>query len=67
MSYDLKQRTKAFALRIIKLYEGLPKAIVAQTIGRQVLRSGTNGVLSLHRTIQSCPIFGIVKPVPCRI
>ena len=42
MSSDLKQRTKAFALRIIKLYSALPPSTVAQTIGRQVLRSGTS-------------------------
>ena len=32
----------AFALRIIKLYSALPPSTVAQTIGRQVLRSGTS-------------------------
>lgn len=39
---DLKQRTKAFALRIIKLYVSLPKTTVAQVLGRQVLKSGTS-------------------------
>jgi four helix bundle protein len=38
--YDLKRRTKLFALRIIKLYGKLPKQTVAQIIGKQVLRSG---------------------------
>jgi four helix bundle protein len=38
----LKQRTKAFALRIISLYEHLPKSTSAQTIGKQILRSGTS-------------------------
>jgi len=38
--YDLKQRTKLFALRVIKLYGKLPKQTVAQIIGKQVLRSG---------------------------
>jgi len=36
---DLKERTKRFALQVIRLYEKLPKTTVAQTIGRQVLRS----------------------------
>lgn len=40
MSDDLKQRTKAFALRIIKLYGALPKTTEVQVIGKQVLRSG---------------------------
>jgi len=39
---DLKLRTKKFALRIIRLYSDLPKAMVAQVLGRQVLRSGTS-------------------------
>ena len=39
---DLKERTKAFALRIIRLYSALPKTTEAQVIGKQVLRSGTS-------------------------
>ena len=39
---DLKDRTKRFALRIIRLYTSLPKTTEAQVIGRQVLRSGTS-------------------------
>lgn len=38
---DLRKRTKAFALRIIRLYSSLPKTTVAQVLGKQVLRSGT--------------------------
>ncbi len=40
--FDLKARTKQFALRIIKLYSSLPKAADAQVIGKQILRSGTS-------------------------
>ena len=39
---DLKQRTKAFALRIVRMYSALPKEAVAQVLGKQVLRSGTS-------------------------
>ena len=39
---DLRARTKAFALRIIKLYTALPKNPEAQVLGKQVLRSGTS-------------------------
>ena len=39
---NLKQRTKAFALRIIKLVESLPKTQTARVIGDQLLRSGTS-------------------------
>ncbi len=40
--YDLRQRTKTFALRIIRLYTALPKSEEAQVIGKQVLRSATS-------------------------
>ena len=38
---DLRQRTKDFALRVIRMFTSLPKNAVAATLGRQVLRSGT--------------------------
>jgi len=39
---DILERTKAFALRVVRLYGSLPKTTEAQVIGRQVLRSGTS-------------------------
>ncbi len=39
---DLKERTRAFALRVIKLYSALPTAAAAQVLGKQLLRSGTS-------------------------
>ena len=39
---DLRERTKQFALRIIRLYAALPKSTAAQVLGKQVLRSGTS-------------------------
>jgi four helix bundle protein len=39
---ELGIRTKAFALRIIRLYSALPKTTEAQIIGKQLLRSGTS-------------------------
>lgn len=39
---DLKTRTKAFALRVIRLYSALPQTTPAQVIGKQLLRSGTS-------------------------
>jgi four helix bundle protein len=38
---DLKDRTRDFALRIIRLYTALPRRGESQVIGNQVLRSGT--------------------------
>ena len=39
---ELKQRTKDFAIRVVKLYRALPRTEEARVIGRQVLRSGTS-------------------------
>jgi len=39
---DLAQRTKQFALRIIRVYAKLPRSGAAETIGKQLLRSGTS-------------------------
>ncbi len=39
---DLRGRTKAFALRVVKMYSALPKTTEAQVLGKQVLRSGTS-------------------------
>ena len=39
---DLRDRTKKFALRIIRLYTCLPKTTEAQVLGKQMLRSGTS-------------------------
>ena len=39
---DLKERTREFALRVVRLYASLPKTTVAQVLGKQVLRAGTS-------------------------
>lgn len=39
---DLRDRTTNYALRVVRMYSNLPKTTVAQTIGKQVLRSGTS-------------------------
>ncbi len=39
---DLADRTKLYARRIIRLVSVLPKSVVAQVLGKQVLRSGTS-------------------------
>lgn len=40
---DLRERTKAFAVRIVGLYVALPKSYESQVLGKQLLRSGTSG------------------------
>jgi four helix bundle protein len=39
---NLKQRTRNFALDVIKLVEKLPRDMVNEVLGKQLLRSGTS-------------------------
>ena len=39
---SLRDRTKAFAIRIVRLLQALPQTTAAQVMGKQVLRSGTS-------------------------
>jgi four helix bundle protein len=39
---ELKQRTKDFGIRTVKVVEKLPPKRTAQTIGQQLLRCGTS-------------------------
>jgi four helix bundle protein len=39
---DQKQRTKNFALRVIRLVEALPNTTTAGVLGKQLLRSATS-------------------------
>ena len=38
---DLRNRTKSFAVRVVKLYRSLPYRSDAQVLGKQLLRCGT--------------------------
>ena len=43
MSNDLRDRTKRYASSVVRLYVALPRGRVeAQTVGKQLLRSGTS-------------------------
>ena len=39
---ELRNRTKRFALRIIRLFRHLPRTTEARVLGKQLLRSGTS-------------------------
>jgi four helix bundle protein len=39
---DLRQRTKEFGLRLLRMFSRLPKRTEAQVLGKQILRSGTS-------------------------
>jgi four helix bundle protein len=50
---DLRVRTKAFALRVIRLYTALPKSPDAQVLGKQLLRSGTSVGAHYHEACRA--------------
>jgi four helix bundle protein len=39
---ELKDRTKAFALRVLKVVEALPKTVPGKAVANQLIRSGTS-------------------------
>ncbi len=39
---ELKQRHKAFAIRIVKMVDAMPRTISSDAIARQIIRSGTS-------------------------
>ncbi len=46
--HGLRERTKQFALRIVRMSSAMPKSMTAQVLGRQVLRSGTSVAANLR-------------------
>jgi four helix bundle protein len=52
-SEELRDRTKAFALRIVRFFKALSRTPEAQIMGKQVLRSGTSvaGLLTEAREL----------------
>ena len=56
---ELKQRTKQFALRIIKLIRALPRTTEGRAIAAQLVRSGTSEqVQPLHQ--EACELTAIM-------
>ena len=49
-NYNLKDRTKKFALRIIKLAKALPRNTLGFVVSKQIIRSGTS-VASNYRAV----------------
>ena len=50
---ELKNRTKAFAYRVIRLYRTLPKTTEAEVLGKQVLRSATSVAANYRATTRA--------------
>jgi len=55
---EVRQRTKQFAIRIVRLFRSLPKSDDARTIGRQLLRSGTS-VAANYRAVSGAVKGGV--------
>lgn len=55
---DLINRTKAFALRVIKCCCSLPKSTEARVLGKQVLRSST----SVGANLEASRLFFLAYP-----
>jgi four helix bundle protein len=64
---DLKSRTKQFAHRVLKLVDTLPTKLSAQTIARQLARSGTSVAANYRAACRArspadfCAKMGIVE------
>jgi len=39
---EIRDRTKKFAIRIVRLFRALPRSVEAQVMGKQLLRCGTS-------------------------
>ncbi len=52
---DLRERTKEYALGIIRFYALLPRDTVSQVLGKQMLRSGTSVGANYREAFRSRP------------
>jgi hypothetical protein len=53
---DLRKRLKEYALRIIRLYESLPKHGAVHVISHQLLRSGTSPERNIEKPAAQNPM-----------
>jgi four helix bundle protein len=60
---QLQDRTKAFAIRIIKAFARLPKDEAARTIGRQFLRSGTSLAANYRAACRACSTADFISKI----
>lgn len=51
---EMESRTKAFALRVIRLVNALPSNQVSWTLGKQLLRSGTSIGANYREASRAC-------------
>lgn len=53
MSEELKQRFTGYSLSVIRLYSALPRSVVCQVIGKQLLRSATSAGAHYHEAVRA--------------
>jgi hypothetical protein len=59
---DLKDRTKSFALRIIRLYTALPRSAEAQVMGKQFfVQERLSEHITMKLSVQSLMLISSVK------
>jgi four helix bundle protein len=62
---ELKNRTKQFALRVVRLYSAMPKTTEALVMGKQVLRSGTSVGAQYREATRSRSAAEFVSKIEC--
>lgn len=50
---EFKARTKAYALRVIRVVDALPRDPVSRTLGQQLLRSGTSVAANYRASVRA--------------
>ncbi len=62
---DLRARTKALALRVIRLFSSLPRTVEAQVLGKQLLRSGTSAGAHYREAVRARSSAEFVSKIEC--
>jgi four helix bundle protein len=62
---ELRERTTAFAVRVIALVEALPRSATARVLGPQVLRSGTSVGAQYREACRARSTAEIISKVEC--
>ena len=60
---EFKDRTKAYALRVVKVVESLPRDSVARTLGQQLLRAGTSVAANYRAAVRGKSFADFVAKV----
>jgi hypothetical protein len=56
---EIRDRTKKFAIRIVRLFRALPKTTEAQVMGKQLLRCGTSVAANYRAVCRARPSLSL--------